>query len=117
MQQITMKILAVAGLLAFALSVAHAAELIMVEEEGCVYCARFDREIAPAYPKTPQGRLAPLRRLPLNGAWPEDLQQVRRAQVTPTFILVDEGQEVDRLIGYPGDQHFWYLLDKLLEKL
>ena len=34
-----------------------------------------------------------------------------------TFILVDKGEEVDRLIGYPGDEHFWFLLGDMLEKL
>ncbi|NND91399.1 MAG: transcriptional regulator [Granulosicoccus sp.] len=95
----------------------QAAELLMVEEEGCVYCAKFNREIAPAYPKTAEGRVAPLRRLSLTEPWPEDLQEIARAQVTPTFILVDKGREVDRLIGYPGDEHFWFLLGDMLEKL
>ena len=27
--------------------------LIMAEEEGCVWCARWNEEIAPIYPKTP----------------------------------------------------------------
>jgi hypothetical protein len=28
--------------------------LIMAEEEGCVWCARWNEEIAPIYPKTPR---------------------------------------------------------------
>ncbi len=109
------------SLLALAMVVAacsaHAAELIMVEEEGCVYCERFNRQIAPAYPKTAEGKQAPLRRLLLSEPWPEQLHAVRPATVTPTFILINDGQEVDRLIGYPGDEHFWFLLNTMLEKL
>lgn len=95
----------------------QAAELFMVEEPGCVYCARFNREIGPAYPNTDEGKLAPLRRLQLADPWPQMLQSVRKATVTPTFILVDNGKEVDRLVGYPGDEHFWFLLGQMLEKL
>ena len=95
----------------------HAAELLMIEEPGCVYCDRFNREIAPAYPKTSEGRKAPLRRLQLDDPFPAELANVRAATVTPTFILVDDGREIDRLVGYPGDEYFWFLLGEMLEKL
>jgi hypothetical protein len=36
---------------------------------------------------------------------------------TPTFVLVDNGQEVGRIEGYPGDAFFWGLLERLLERL
>lgn len=96
---------------------ASAAELIVVEQSGCVYCARFDREIANAYPNTPQGRRAPLRRVSLDAGWPEDLEGIEAETLTPTFILVDDGREVTRLRGYPGDNYFWFLLDEMLAQL
>lgn len=98
-------------------SVVHSAELLMIEDTGCVYCERFNREIAPAYAKTDEGRSAPLRRIQLNDAWPDDLQAVKPARFTPTFILVDQGREIDRLAGYPGDEYFWFLLGQMLDKL
>lgn len=36
-----------------------ALELVMIEQAGCVYCERFNTEIAPAYPKTEEGKRAP----------------------------------------------------------
>lgn len=96
---------------------AQSAELLMIEEPGCVYCARFNREIGPAYPKTDEGKLAPLRRLQIADPWPESLISVRKASVTPTFILIADGVEIDRLVGYPGDEHFWFLLGQMLDKL
>ena len=89
----------------------------MVEQAGCVFCKRFNHEIAPAYPKTSEGKLAPLRRVDLSEPWPEDLVTVTPATLTPTFILVDDGAEIDRLVGYPGDEHFWFLLGKMLDGL
>lgn len=96
---------------------AHAAELLMVEEAGCVYCKKFNIEIAPAYPKTAEGKLAPLRRIDLADGWPADLSTIKPATLTPTFILVDNNQELGRLHGYQGDEFFWYLLGELLENL
>ncbi|MBA4335306.1 MAG: transcriptional regulator, partial [Methylobacterium sp.] len=43
--------------------VAAAAELVMFTRDGCPWCARFEREVAPAYHLTEEGRLAPLRRV------------------------------------------------------
>lgn len=103
-----------AGLIVALLAVpAAAAELVMVEEPGCVWCARWNAEIGPAYPKTTEGRFAPLRRVDIRDL-PPDLTVARRVRFTPTFLLVENGQELARLEGYPGDQFFWPLLAGLL---
>lgn len=94
-----------------------AAQLLMIEETGCVYCARFNEEIAPAYPKTTEGKRAPLRRVNIDNGWPEDLSYIKPEQLTPTFILVENEHELGRLYGYQGDEFFWYLLGEMLEKL
>lgn len=36
---------------------------------------------------------------------------------TPTFVLIENGEELGRIEGYPGDAFFWGLLDRLLQKL
>ena len=92
-------------------------QLLMLEEHGCVYCAKFNREIGTFYEKTSEGSLAPLRRIDLYKAWPEDLKNVTPASVTPTFILVHNNQEVGRLYGYQGDEFFWFLLNELISKI
>jgi thioredoxin-related protein len=103
--------------LCFFSSASYAAQLLMIEEAGCVYCAKFNAEIAPIYPKTDEGKLAPLRRLDLANAWPEDLSQIKPATVTPTFVLIQDDREIGRLYGYQGDEFFWFLLGDLLAKL
>ncbi|MAP18582.1 MAG: transcriptional regulator [Aurantimonas sp.] len=94
-----------------------AAQLLMLERPGCIWCARFDAEIAPAYPKTEAGRTAPLRRIDVSEPWPDDLQHIAPERVTPTFILVDNDREIARLRGYPGEDFFWGLLDDMLADL
>lgn len=94
---------------------AIALELIVIEQAGCTYCERFDQEIAPAYPRTAEGQQAPLRRVDLHAPWPADLSEIRKEPFTPTFVLVHENRELGRLRGYPGDEHFWFLLNQMLE--
>lgn len=89
----------------------------MLEQPGCGWCARFNAEIAPAWPQTEEGRKAPLRRVDITKEWPEDLAFVAKERFTPTFVLVDGGKEIGRIRGYPGDQFFWYLTGELLGKL
>lgn len=96
---------------------ATAAELVMLEQPGCVWCARFNSEIAPAWPKTEEGRLAPLRRVDITQDWPEDLSSVAKERFTPTFILMEDGEEIGRLRGYVGNEFFWYRIGELLAKL
>jgi len=92
-------------------------ELVVVEQDDCPYCERFNRDIVPAYPNTTEGRLAPLRQLDLHNPWPAEYAKVPPANFTPTFILIRDGAEIDRLTGYPGDIYFWFLLREMLEKL
>ncbi|WP_094194253.1 thioredoxin [Bradyrhizobium viridifuturi] len=92
----------------------RAAELIMFERPGCVWCARFDAEIAPIYARTEESQAAPLRRVDLNSPLPADLAGIDPGVFTPTFVVVKEGREIGRIRGYPGDTFFFGLLDRIL---
>lgn len=112
-------IVAIVGamLIAFAGNRAGAAELVMFEQAGCPWCARFDREIAPIYGKTAEGRRAPLRRVDIARPLPPNLAFVEIERFTPLFVLIDRGREIGRIRGYPGEDHFWGLLGLLIGKL
>lgn len=96
---------------------AKAAELIMIEQVGCHWCAVWNRDVGIVYAKTKEGKRAPLRRLDLNDKIPEDLSSIRIERFTPTFILVEGNREIGRIRGYPGEDFFWGLLGQMLEKL
>lgn len=93
----------------------QAAELVMVEQDGCHWCAQWNEEISATYPKTEEGQRAPLRRVDLRDL-PDDITFKSKPVFTPTFVLVDEGQELTRMEGYAGDQFFWFLLEKMLDE-
>lgn len=93
-----------------------AAELVMLTQQGCAWCLRFEREIAPAYANTAEGRAAPLRRVDIHAAWPADLPELRVDRFTPAFVLVEDGREIARMRGYAGDEFFWFLLDEMMAR-
>lgn len=91
------------------------AYLLMAEEKGCMYCAQWNADIGPIYPKTAEGQAAPLVRYDLRSETP-DATLKGRVLYTPTFLLILDGKETGRIEGYPGEDFFWGLLAKLLEQ-
>lgn len=88
-------------------------QLIMIDQAGCPYCARWDREIGVSYAVTPEGRFAPLIRRPRHHP---DLAGFADSIYSPTFIVVRDGVEIGRIVGYPGADFFWGLLDQILAR-
>ena len=95
----------------------RAQELIMFEERGCFWCARWNEEIAPIYPKTAEAKIAPLRRVDLHAPRPNDLAGIGAVTFSPTFVLFHEGAEIGRIEGYPGEAFFWGLLGQMLKNM
>ncbi|MGH1482432.1 MAG: thioredoxin fold domain-containing protein [Geminicoccales bacterium] len=97
---------------------AQTAELVMFESEICEWCDAWHAEIGPIYPRTDEGKRAPLRMVDIHDTRPDDLADVEGIRFTPTFVLLsDDGQEVGRINGYPGEDFFWGLLGELIDKL
>ncbi len=96
---------------------ANAAQLVVFSGAHCPYCLAWELEIGRVYPLTGEARQAPLRRLDIQARRPADLSNIEDVHITPTFVLVDEGREVGRIVGYSGDQFFWPQLHKMLAKL
>ena len=94
-----------------------AAELIMLEEDGCPWCELWRKEVGVIYSKTDEGKIAPLRIVDIHETLPDDLQFLTKGGFTPTFVLVDKGKEIGRIRGYPGESFFWGLLSQMIEKL
>ncbi|MBU9698865.1 thioredoxin family protein [Rhodobacteraceae bacterium HSP-20] len=108
-------LLASAFLLASSVAVLAAeVQLLMFEQPGCIHCAAWNKEVAPEYPLTEEGRAAPLRRLQLRDPLPEGVELVSPPVFTPTFVLVENGAEAGRIEGYPGEDFFWPLLARMI---
>ena len=114
----TVTTLALAAALSFSAALkADAAELLYVYEPGCPYCRLWDREIAPVYPKTAEAKRAPLQAIDRHDPALAALKLASPVRYTPTFVLMENGAELGRIEGYPGEGFFWGRLAGLLERL
>lgn len=89
--------------------------LLFVGHERCPICQLFERQVAPGYANTAEGRRAPLVRLTFGEDFPPPYEWVTPAVVMPSFILVADGEEVGRIEGYTSDELFWMQLTRLLQ--
>jgi hypothetical protein len=94
-----------------------AVELVMYRRAGCPYCAQWDREVGPVYPKTEVGRALPLRLADLDQPSDQKIFLASPVRYTPTFVLVADRREIVRLEGYPGEDFFWGFLDSHFKRL
>lgn len=111
----------IAGVLALAFCgstlSAQADELVMFQQDGCPYCAAWNRDIGKVYAKTDEAKLLPLRRVDIHVARPADLQAIEGIRFTPTFVVLHCGREEARIVGYQSDEQFWALLDEGVRKI
>ncbi|WP_428548733.1 hypothetical protein [Profundibacter sp.] len=91
--------------------------LMMVEQDGCPWCERWKAEIGPIYPKTAEGRIAPLVKVKIHDPLEKGITLNSPPIYTPTFILLNDGQEVGRIEGYRSDEFFWWFMETMIKKL
>ncbi len=95
-----------------------APSLLMLERHDCPWCRRWLREVGEqSWNRSDLGRRAPLRRVDVAQGLPEELRFVGNWRFTPTFVLVANGQELGRIIGYQADYFFWQQAEALIAKL
>jgi len=95
----------------------NAAELLMVESASCEWCEMWHNEIGIIYSKTPEGKYAPLKRIDIADFSSGSMVKIRLPNFTPTFVILKDGREVARIIGYPGEDFFWQRLQAALKKI
>jgi hypothetical protein len=95
----------------------QAAELLMFERDGCVWCQRWDREVGQIYGKTDEARLLPLRRINIDKQSDAGIVLTSAVRYTPTFVVADQGREIGRITGFISDDAFWGLLGPFVTRL
>ena len=101
--------------LTFAASPQNAAadsQLIMVTSDHCPYCQAWERDIGVVYHKSTYAPSLPLTRVYLESKMPEDITFQRPVVGTPTFLIIHDGQEIDRQRGYIDAEMFWWWLSE-----
>lgn len=85
----------------------------MIEEDGCSYCRRWHAEVGAGYPLSSEGKSAPL---VVRDRFDPQIRSFGRIVYTPTFILIENGEERGRILGYPGADFFWTMIGDLIER-
>ena len=97
-------------------SAAADAKLIMVTSEYCPSCQAWERDVGEVYDKSPYARKLPLSRVEIGGKMPKDVAIKKPVGETPTFLIIRNGQEIDRQRGYvDSEMFFWWLFEHAFE--
>ena len=91
-------------------------ELLVFEHADCTYCRVFRRDVLPKYKSSVPGSSVPLRFVDIEKSDTSALGLKTRIHVVPTVVLMKEGKEIDRIVGYWGPDNFFKLLAVMLIK-
>ena len=95
----------------------RAAELFIFESGGCEWCESWEEDIGKTFHLTDIGQRLPLRRLDIDDPIPAPFKHFKAIVFSPTFVLVEDGVEIGRIVGYIGEYQFWTLLEQLIQKV
>jgi len=84
--------------------------LVMVTSDHCPFCEAWERDIGVTYEKSPYAPSLPLKRVDIGSAMPEGVTLQSPVLGTPTFLIIHNGQEIDRQRGYDNAEMFWWWL-------
>ena len=103
-------------LLLISVRVFSASELLMFNADYCTWCHKWEEEIGGIYHLTAESCDAPLHRFDFTyGGMPDAVTIEQPVTYTPTFVLLQDRQEVGRITGYPGADFFWVELNQLIK--
>lgn len=89
-------------------------ELLVFEHRDCVYCRVFRADTLPRYRESENAAKAPIRFVSIEHADTTTLKLNGAIQMVPTFVLMQDGQEVGRIAGYWAPDNFFKMLSNLM---
>lgn len=85
-------------------------ELVVFEADGCGYCENFRQDVLPLYKASNIGRETPIRFVNVSRSDETKMGLSSGITVAPTVVLMHQGQEIDRIVGYTGPFNFMKLV-------
>ena len=97
-------------------NVAAGERLIMVTSQHCPYCRAWERDVGAVFYKSPYAAKLPLTRVEIGSKIPKNILLKKPIIGTPTFLIIRNGQEIDRQRGYVDEEIFyWWLSEHMAE--
>jgi thioredoxin-related protein len=89
-------------------------ELVVFEADGCTYCQNFRSDVLPLYRDSTLGREVPIRFVNVSRSDETGMALSFAITIAPTVVLMREGREIDRIIGYTGPFNFLKLVNFMM---
>jgi hypothetical protein len=91
-------------------------EVIVFEHADSVHCRIFRRDVLPKYQQSMRTQV-PLRFVDLAKSDTASFALKGRIGIVPTAVVMKDGREVDRIVGYWGPTNFFMLLSHILARV
>ncbi len=89
-------------------------ELLVLEVESCDICTLVRNRIQPRYEMTNHARTVPMRYMDITRRDETKLGLTAPVDVVPTIVLLRDGKEINRFVGYMGPENFLALIGHAL---
>lgn len=86
---------------------AMALELIVFDADWCAPCRKFKKEVLPEWRQSELGARIRLELKELRDQGSLGIELAEKVSEVPVFVLVADGVEVGRIVGYSTSRKFW----------
>ena len=90
--------------------------LIMFTSEHCSYCQAWERDVGAVFNKSPYAAKLSLTRVEIGRKMPKNILLRKPIVGTPTFLIIRNGEEIDRQSGYVDEEIFYLWLSEHMAK-
>jgi thioredoxin-related protein len=87
-------------------------ELLMITSDSCPFCMAWERDVGQIYNKSTYAKNLPLIRIQFGSSLPENMQLLAEVRGTPTFIILENQKEIDRIVGYSDAEMYWWQISE-----
>ena len=89
--------------------------MLMITDKNCLYCIIWEKQIGKIYPKTDIAKKFPLQRIEVKNFINYKKYDLKKTNITPTFILIKNTKEEGRIEGYTNPEMFWWQVDEIMD--
>ena len=89
--------------------------MIMITDKNCLYCIVWEKQIGKIYPKTEIAEKFPLHRIEVKNFVNYTKYDLKKTNITPTFIFIKNDNETGRIEGYTNPEMFWWQVDEIID--